>query len=115
MKKSKIVQLVLVSATLASCQQKKTNEWGQYGDKPERKAYMRSDSTAPYQRSHFRSSGFYMYRAFRPYGSVGSSGGYQRRGYYSSSLSERANVGHNSSKSSAVRSGFGSSARSASS
>ena len=49
MKKSKLVSLVLITATLASCNKTDTQKGGasgDWGDKTEKKVYMRSDSTA---------------------------------------------------------------------
>ena len=44
MKKSKTIQLILITAALASCQEKKKEpEWGSGN-----KTYVRGDSTAPY-------------------------------------------------------------------
>jgi len=98
MKKSKIIQLVLISAALTSCYRNKTAD--------EKKVYMRSDSTANYSRAGGYSHWYY---AYRPYG-IFNNGYYHRAGYYSSAISEKANVGSNSFKGSVVRGGFGSSA-----
>lgn len=108
MKKSKVVSLVLLTAALSACQNKKEDEWGS----GRKKVYMRSDTTAQYSRT--RHSGGAFFYAFRPYYSYGSSGVYSR-GYYSNRLSHRSNVGTNSFKSTISRGGFGSSVRSASS
>ncbi|NVO02544.1 MAG: hypothetical protein HXX09_07545 [Bacteroidetes bacterium] len=97
MKKSKIIHLVLISAAFASCTQQKP--------KNEKKVYMRSDTTAGY--SHILGPALWYY-AFRPFG-IYNNGSYQRAGYYSSAISERANVGSNPFKGSVVRGGFGSS------
>ncbi|MDQ6813478.1 MAG: hypothetical protein M3040_07080 [Bacteroidota bacterium] len=102
MKKSKYVELVLITAVLASCN-RANKEW-ENGNK----VYMRSDTTAPYSRAHHsgRGNAFMWYYAFRPYGNY-SNGRYQRAGYYSGGLSERSNIGSNSFKSAVSRGGFG--------
>lgn len=97
MKKSKIIKLVLVSATLSSC--------GHQPTKPERKVYMRSDSTADYTptSNHAHGGGFYV---FRPYG-IFSGNSYRRAGYYSGAIHESSNIGHSSFKGATIRGGFG--------
>ena len=112
MKKSKLVTLVLITASLASCKkpQDQSGASGDWGDKNEKKVYMRSDSTAGYTRTHHHSSGIgsalLFYYAFRPYGSY-NNGGYQRTGFYAGGLSHQSNVGRNFSKSGITRGGFG--------
>ncbi len=108
MKKSKCVQLVLITAALASCGREE-KEWTS-----ENKVYMRSDTTAPY--SHARHHGIspLWFFAFRPFGSY-SNGVYQRGGYYSSALSQRSNFGSNATKAGISRGGFGRSGYSVSS
>jgi hypothetical protein len=105
MKKSKCVELVLISAALASCQQKEP-EWQAGGSK----TYLRSDTTAPYtQARHHGGSGaglLLWYYAFRPYGNYGMNG-YQRAGYYSNGLHHSSNIGSNSFKGTVSRGGFG--------
>jgi hypothetical protein len=110
MKKSKIVQLVLISAALASCHRKKP-EW-QAGSG---KVYMRSDTTAPYQdvgyyggytRHGYTPLPWLWYYAFRPYGTY-YDGTYHHAGYYSGGIGERSNIGFNSGKAGIVRGGFG--------
>jgi hypothetical protein len=103
MKKSKYVQLVLITATLASCN-RPNKEWTSGN-----KVYMRSDTTAPY--THARHHGgvgtaLLWYYAFRPYGNY-SNGVYQRAGYYSNALHESSNVGRNAFKGAVSRGGFG--------
>jgi len=104
MKKSKYIELVLITAVLASCN-KPNNEW-ESGNK----VYMRSDTMAPYSRARSHHGGvgtaLLWYYAFRPYGNY-SNGRYQRAGYYSGGLSQRANIGTNGFKSAVSRGGFG--------
>ncbi|MCW3074711.1 MAG: hypothetical protein JWP69_1780 [Flaviaesturariibacter sp.] len=108
MKKSKCVELVLISAALASCQQQqKEPEWQAGGSK----TYLRSDTTAPYtqarQHNGVGGAGLLLwYYAFRPYGGFGNNG-YQRAGYYSNGLSRASNIGSNSFKGTVSRGGFG--------
>lgn len=104
MKKSKYISLVLITAALASCD-KKEKEWN--ADEP--KVYMRSDTSANYSRSHHGmgiGTALLWYYAFRPYGRY-NNGIYNRAGYYSGGISERANVGSNANKSGIIRGGFG--------
>ena len=113
MKKSKAIQLILITATLASCnQQKKEAEWGSGN-----KTYVRGDSTAPYARTHHGNglvgAALWFY-AFRPYGNY-NNGSYTRAGYYSGAIPARANIGSNSFKGSVSRGGFGRSGYSVSS
>jgi hypothetical protein len=102
MKKSKYVQLVLITAVLASCNRQE-KEW-ESGNK----VYMRSDTTAPYSRAHHSGIGTALlwYYAFRAYGNY-NNGNYQRAGYYSRGLSERSNIGSNTFKGAVTRGGFG--------
>jgi hypothetical protein len=103
MKKSKYISLVLITAALASCNQKE--EWNE--DEP--KVYMRSDSTANYSRSHHATgigTAILWYYAFRPYGRF-ENGAYNKTGYYSRGISEHSNIGSNTGKTSIVRGGFG--------
>jgi hypothetical protein len=105
MKKTTHIQLVLITAALASCHQP-AKQW-QNGNN----TFIRSDSTAPYTRmAHpMPGSAFLWYYAFRPYGNY-YGGVYRRTGYYSDALSEVGNIGTNSFKSSVIRGGFGESA-----
>jgi hypothetical protein len=108
-KKSKTVQLVLITAALAACNQldAQTGASGDWGDdKNEKKVYMRSDTTAKYTRTHHGSSGLLWYYAFRPYGSTGSYG-YSRTGYYSRGVHSSSNIGSNPVKATISRGGFG--------
>jgi hypothetical protein len=108
MKKSKQIQLILITAALAGCNQPKKNTDWESGNK----THIRSDSTAPYTRvqHHSRIGGvgtaLLWYYAFRPYGNY-NNGRYQRAGYYSGAISKRSNIGSNGFKSSTVRGGFG--------
>lgn len=55
MKKSKKIKLVLISAALASCTNSpKQEDW----ESGHNHTYVRSDSTAPYSRTHRFRSGF---------------------------------------------------------
>jgi hypothetical protein len=104
MKKSKYIELVLITAALASCDRpSKEKDW-EGGNK----TYLRSDTTAPYTqaRSHGIGTALLWYYAFRPYGSF-SNGAYQRAGYYSNGLRQSSNFGSNGFKSAAARGGFG--------
>lgn len=106
MKKSKIATLVLITASLASCnKQKKVEDWDNGNQ-----VYMRSDTTADYQYTGCSGANSYWlwHYAFRPYGMY-YGGNYQHYGYYSSAISERANIGASVGKTSVVRGGFGSS------
>lgn len=106
MKKSKYIELVLITAVLASCNRpdKEANKEWESGNK----VYMRSDTTAPYSRAHHSGIGTALlwYYAFRPYGNY-NKGNYQRAGYYSRGLSERSNIGSNTFKGAIARGGFG--------
>jgi hypothetical protein len=104
MKKSKRVQLVLITAALASCQQP-NKEWTSGN-----KVYLRSDSTAPYTQARHHTSGgaglLLWYYAFRPYGNF-ANGQYQRAGYYSGGIHQSSNLGNNGFKGAVSRGGFG--------
>jgi hypothetical protein len=103
MKKSRHVQLVLITALLASCHSAKEPEWSE-GDK---KVYLRSDSTAPYTRTHHSfTSGLMWYYAFRSFGMMNGNG-YARGGYHSDALAPQSNFGSNAFKSQVARGGFG--------
>mgnify|MGYP005607520025 CR=1 FL=1 len=104
MKESKSVKLILITAALAGCSQKKEPEWSSGN-----KTYVRGDSTAPYVRTHHGpgvGSMLLWYYAFRPYGLM-RNGQYERSGYYSGAIPHTANVGQNRSKSTVPRGGFG--------
>ena len=98
MKKSNIIKLVLVSATLAACNNPKTQR--------DQKVYMRSDSTAAYTQTHGSGLHYLGFFVFRPYG-IYSPFGYRRAGYYSGGIHESSNIGSNSYKGSSIRGGFG--------
>jgi hypothetical protein len=104
MKKTRHIQLVLLTAALASCHRNADQQWTS-GDK----VYIRSDSTAPYSRVYHPSAPGLWYFAFRPYGTW-YNGRYRRIGYFSDAISEHSNLGTNTSKSGIVRGGFGESA-----
>ena len=105
MKKSKQVQLILITAALASCN-KPNKDWESSNNNS--KTYIRSDSTAPYSRTrHFGvGSALLWYYAFRPYGNY-NNGQYNRAGYYSNAINPRSNLGNNFTKTGIVRGGFG--------
>ncbi len=109
MKKSKYIELVLITAALASCNQpSKEKEW--QGGGGGSKTYLRSDTTAPYTQARHHGSGIgtalLWYYAFRPYGNY-SNGSYQRAGYYSNALNRSSNIGSNGFKGAVTRGGFG--------
>lgn len=104
MKKTKYIQLVLITAALASCNQAKKPDWDDNS-----KLHIRSDSTAPYTNVHNHGgigTALLWYYAFRPYGNY-SNGYYQRAGYYSSAIHPSSNIGSNGFKSAISRGGFG--------
>jgi hypothetical protein len=99
MKKSKCIQLVILTAVISACTQKE--EQG-------KQVFMRSDSTAQYSNVHYMGNGLGYFAAFHAYG-IYRNGAYQRAGFYSSSIPERANIGSNGFKGTITRGGFGSS------
>lgn len=106
MKKTKAIQLILITAALASCAEKKKEpEWGSGN-----KTYVRGDSTAPYTRTHRGGNAMLgvalWYYAFRPYNRM-NNGVYSRGGYYSNAIPHNANVGTNGMKGNVTRGGFG--------
>jgi hypothetical protein len=104
MKKSKYIQLVLITAALASCNQAKKPDWDD-----NTKLHIRSDSTAPYTNVHHHGgigTALLWYYAFRPYGNY-NNGFYQRAGYYSSAIHPSSNIGTNGFKGAVSRGGFG--------
>jgi hypothetical protein len=108
MKKSKAIHLVLITATLASCNKKPTkNEWDTAQGS---KTYIRGDSTAPYARTHHHGAGLLWFYAFRPFYGY-RNGVFGRSGFYSGGISQRSNFGSNTAKSSTYRGGFGRSGR----
>ena len=107
MKKSRCIELVLITAALASCNQPK-KDWGE-DNNGTNKVHLRSDSTAPYTTVHHHSgigTALLWYYAFRPYGNY-NNGFYQRAGYYSGGISHFSNIGSNGFKGSVARGGFG--------
>ena len=115
MKKTKAIQLLLITATLAGCSnEKKQPEWGDGN-----KTYVRGDSTAPYARTHhgngmgLATAALWFY-AFRPMGGY-RNGTYTRSGYYSNALPTASNIGTNVAKGNIARGGFGRSGARASS
>lgn len=100
MKKSKNIHLVLITAALASCH-RPHQEWTNAN-----RVYIRSDTTAPYNRVYTHGAPGVWYYAFRPYGTY-YFGSYHRIGYYSGAISERANIGTDGIKGGIVRGGFG--------
>jgi hypothetical protein len=105
MKKSKYIQLVILTAAISACTQKE--EQG-------KQVFMRADSTANYSHVHSVGNGMGYFCAFHAYGMY-RNGVYHRAGFYSSSISERANIGSNGYKGTISRGGFGSSSFSVSS
>jgi hypothetical protein len=111
MKKTRHIQLILITAALAGCH-RPTPDW-QNGNN----TYIRGDSTAPYSRAYHHNTALGLglwYFAFRPYGNY-YNGSYRRAGYYSGAIRESSNIGSNSFKSSVIRGGFGHGAYSVSS
>ncbi|MEI6185502.1 MAG: hypothetical protein WCP65_08230 [Bacteroidota bacterium] len=105
MKKSKYIELVLITAALSSCHQS-NKDW----ENANSHTYIRSDSSAPYSPvRHYGGGGAarMWYYAFRPYGNY-NNGYYERAGYYSDAIHPNANIGSNFYKGSVVRGGFGS-------
>lgn len=105
MKKTRCIELVLITAALASCNQPK-KDWDDNN-----KVHIRSDSTAPYTRVHHYGGGgigtaLLWYYAFRPYGNY-NNGSYRRAGYYSGAINPASNFGSNGFKSAVSRGGFG--------
>ena len=101
MKKSKHVELLLITAALASCN-KPAKDWKSGNNN----TYIRSDSTAPYSPVYGGGGNHLWFYAFRPYGNY-MNGRYMRAGYYSGAIHERSNIGYNEFKSSVIRGGFG--------
>ena len=104
MKKTRHIQLVLLTAVLASCHRNADQQWTSGN-----KVYIRSDTSAPYARAYHPTGPGLWYFAFRPYGNY-YNGHYRRVGYFSDAISEHSNLGTNEAKSGIVRGGFGESA-----
>jgi hypothetical protein len=103
MKKSTYINLVLITATLASCDKPK-DDWDENN-----KVHLRSDTTAPYTRVHHYGgvgTALLWYYAFRPYGNY-RNGEYRRAGYYSGGIPAASNIGSNRFKGAVTRGGFG--------
>jgi hypothetical protein len=112
MKKTLHIQLVLLTAALASCHRNAGQQWtsGNQSYIPNvNNVYIRSDTSAPYARVHHPIGPGLWYFAFRPYGNY-YNGHYRRVGYFSDAISEHSNLGTNEAKSGIVRGGFGESA-----
>lgn len=114
MKKSKAIELVLITAALAGCNDPKKPDWDDNN-----KVHLRSDTTAPYTRAHSNygsgiGTALLWYYAFRPMGNY-SDGRYQSAGYYSGGIATGSNIGRNSFKGDVARGGFGRSGYSVSS
>ena len=105
MRKTTKIQLVLVTASLASCHRQEP-QWHAGG-----RTFIRSDSTASYTFVPHAGPGIpFFFTHFRPYGVYYPMIGYRRIGYYSNALSEEVNIGVDAVKSGIVRGGFGESA-----
>src|SRR5438045_342442 len=102
MKKSKYIELALITAALASCHRPQ-KDWESSNGK---KTYLRSDSTAPYSRANYHMGPGLWYYAFRPYGNYYGNQ-YHRAGYYSGGIRESSNIGTNGFKGAVTRGGFG--------
>jgi hypothetical protein len=110
MRKSKQIQLVLITSLLATCGKKAETDWGEGSNT--KKVYMRSDTSAQYTQAHYGHGGSALmwYFAFRSFGMM--NGGNYSRGYHSSAISPVSNYGGNVGKRGAIsRGGFGRSAR----
>lgn len=94
MKKSKLINLVLVAGMAASCTPKNDYE-------TQSRLHIRGDSTSRYTDAH--SYGYGGYYHFIPYGMYSYGRGYSHGGYESSAFSSRA------ASSGVSRGGFGSS------
>jgi hypothetical protein len=107
MKKSTCIELVLITAALASCNQSQPkSDWEENS-----KVHVRSDSTAPYT-----TRAIIVVPASVPlyYGTMLSgrmviinNGAYSRAGYYSGAISPLSNIGSNGFKGAVTRGGFG--------
>jgi hypothetical protein len=104
MKKSKAVSLILITASLAACNSAdKQQDWS---SKQGGRTYLRADSTAPYNHSHFGGGPLMYYLAFRAiYGY--NNGIFGRGGYHSGGILSRSNYGTNTAKQNIIRGGFG--------
>ena len=82
MKKSKMVNLVLVASVLASCSSKDDYVAGNS------RMYVRSDSTSQYSQTPYHGGGGYYH--FIPFGFYQPWGGYRHGGYQSSAFASKA-------------------------
>jgi hypothetical protein len=82
MKKSKMVNLVLVASVKASCSSKDDYVAGNS------RMYVRSDSTSQYSQTPYHGGGGYYH--FIPFGFYQPLGGYRHGGYQSSAFSSKA-------------------------
>jgi len=82
MKKSKMVNLVLVASVVASCS---SND--DYVAGNSNRLYVRSDSTSQYSNAPYHGGGYYH---FIPFGIYSAFGGYRHGGYESSAFSAKA-------------------------
>lgn len=94
MRKSKVVNLVLVAGLLGSCSSEKPNE-----SNSSSRLWVRGDTASQYSRSPHVGGGYFH---FIPYGYYHPHYGYTRGGYESSGFSSRAGSSHGIS-----RGGFG--------
>lgn len=81
MKKSKVVNLVLVAGLVASCSSRDDYVAGS------NRLYIRSDTTSQYTQTHYYGGGYYH---FIPFGYYHPWGGYSHGGYESSAFSSKA-------------------------
>lgn len=95
MKKSKVVNLVLVAGLLASCNTTHKEE------QADSRLYVRGDSASQYSRSQHTGTGSYFH--FLPFGIYSAMGGYRHTGYTSPGFSSKATSPH------IARGGFGTS------
>lgn len=84
MKKSKVVNLVLVAGLVASCSSKDDYEASNGSNS---RLYVRSDTTSQYSHTSHHYGGYYH---FIPFGYYQPWGGYRHGGYESSAFSSKA-------------------------
>ena len=106
MKKSKTIQLILITAALASCQQKKKEpEWGSGKQNLLCVVTVLHLTQEPITAVECWAWRFWFY-AFRPYGNY-NNGMYSRAGYYSGAIPTGSNISSNAYKGNVTRGGFG--------